>query len=111
MGAIPDRPARIDCQVSSVPRPEGETRPMPVTTTRRESRRDSKLTRLPAQGPRARLTARNLLTSSRETAINATSDGSRALSHSLRGTSVRARPADLLEAELPSFVQRRQVEQ
>src|SRR5437867_3494524 len=35
MGAMPLRPRRSACQVSSVPTPQGVTRPMPVTTTLR----------------------------------------------------------------------------
>src|SRR5262249_31712052 len=47
MGAIPDRPARIACHVSSVPTPRGETSPMPVTTTRRLAPGDRRVSDAP----------------------------------------------------------------
>src|SRR3954462_4042844 len=39
MGRIPDCPASRPFQVTSVPTPSGDTRPTPVTTTRRRSER------------------------------------------------------------------------
>ena len=39
IGAIPGRPASAACHVASVPIPSGDTRPIPVTTTRRRDPR------------------------------------------------------------------------